>query len=78
MEINKWVIKLKAFVERQAFGVCTWMGDGLGVSTSSIRLYFIYASFLTIGSPIILYLILAFWLNFKRYNRRKVSPFWDQ
>jgi phage shock protein PspC (stress-responsive transcriptional regulator) len=68
----------KAYVERQAFGVCTWMGQKLGVSTSNIRLYFIYISFLTIGSPIVLYLILAFWLNFKRYLRRKMSPFWDQ
>ena len=70
--------KAKAFVERQAFGVCSWLGDLLGVSTGSIRLYFIYVSFLTIGSPVLLYLILAFWLNFRQYNRRKLSPFWDR
>lgn len=70
--------QFKAFVERQAFGVCTWLGQVLGVSTSAIRLYFIYISFLTIGSPIVIYFILAFWLNFRRYNRRNMSPFWDR
>jgi len=72
------LVKLKAFVERQAFGVCTWLGDAMGLSTSSIRLYFIYTSFLTIGSPVIIYLILAFWLNIRRYHRKKLSPFWDR
>jgi phage shock protein C len=70
--------QLKAFVERQAFGVCTWLGEAMGLSTSSIRLYFIYTSFLTIGSPIILYLVLAFWLNIRRHHRKNVSPFWDR
>jgi phage shock protein C len=69
--------EMKAYVERQAFGVCTWLGEAMGLSTSSIRLYFIYTSFLTIGSPIIIYLILAFWLNVRSYHRKKVSPFWD-
>ncbi|HRH33624.1 MAG TPA: PspC family transcriptional regulator, partial [Catalimonadaceae bacterium] len=54
--------KFKSFVEQRAFGVCTWLGNGIGVSTSSIRLYFIYVSFLTIGSPVVVYLILAFWI----------------
>jgi phage shock protein C len=78
MNMGKWLIQTKVFIEHQAFGVCTWLGDALGVSTSNIRLYFIYISFLTIGSPVVLYLILAFWLNIRTYNRRRVSPFWDQ
>ena len=44
----------------QAFGVCTHLGEKFKISTSSIRLYFIYTSFLTMGSPVIIYLILAF------------------
>jgi phage shock protein PspC (stress-responsive transcriptional regulator) len=72
------IVKAKAFVERQAFGVCAWLGNLLGVSTGNIRLYFIYVSFLTIGSPVLIYLILAFWLNIRQYHRRKLSPFWDR
>jgi phage shock protein PspC (stress-responsive transcriptional regulator) len=39
----------------------------MGVATSSIRLWFLYVSFLTLGSPIIIYMVLAFWMNMKRY-----------
>ncbi len=62
--------KLQYFLENQAFGVCTKIGKKLGVSTSVIRLYFIYASFIALGSPIIIYLVLGFWINFKRYLRK--------
>jgi hypothetical protein len=39
----------------------------MGIATSRIRQYFIYASLLTMGSPIVLYLILAFWRNMRKY-----------
>ncbi|MBT31038.1 MAG: PspC family transcriptional regulator [Thalassobius sp.] len=58
------------FFEKKAFGVCTWLGDILGISTNVIRLYFIYASFIAFGSPIIIYLALAFWMNLKKYFRK--------
>jgi len=70
--------KIKYFVENQAFGVCTRLGEKFKISTSSIRLYFIYTSFLTMGSPIIIYLILAFWMNIRRYLRQRNNPsVWD-
>jgi phage shock protein PspC (stress-responsive transcriptional regulator) len=70
--------KIKYFVENQAFGVCTRLGEKFKISTSSIRLYFIYTSFLTMGSPIIVYLILAFWMNIRRYLRQRNNPsVWD-
>ncbi len=59
--------KLKHFVEWHVFGVCTAIGVRMGIATSIIRKYFIYISFLTIGSPLIIYLFLAFWMNIKRY-----------
>lgn len=59
--------RLKDFVEWQAFGVCAAIGNKLGVATSRIRLFFIYTSFITMGSPLIIYLILAFWVNMKHY-----------
>ncbi len=62
--------KLQGFVEHQVFGVCTRIGEKLGIATSSIRLSFIYASFLTFGSPIIVYLSLAFIMNIRKHLRR--------
>ena len=57
----------RQFIEEPAFGVCSWIGQRLGVPSTTIRKYFIYASCLTIGSPVVLYLVMAFWLNLKDY-----------
>jgi phage shock protein PspC (stress-responsive transcriptional regulator) len=59
--------KLREIIELNAFGVCTAMGEKLGIASSKIRMWFIYISFLTMGSPIIIYMIMAFWMNMKRY-----------
>lgn len=59
--------KLRHFIEWQAFGVCSAIGQKLGIATSRIRMWFIYISFLTMGSPLIIYMIMAFWLNIKKY-----------
>ncbi len=59
--------KVKQFIEWQVFGVCSALGDKLGIATSRIRTWFIYISFLTMGSPVVIYMIMAFWLNIKKY-----------
>lgn len=59
--------RLKDFIEWQIFGVCSRIGEILGISTSTIRKYFIYISCLTMGSPVIIYIFLAFWMNVKHY-----------
>jgi len=59
--------RLKSFIEWQAFGVCTAIVEKLGIATSRIRLWFIYVSFITLGSPLIIYMVMAFWLNIKKY-----------
>jgi phage shock protein PspC (stress-responsive transcriptional regulator) len=59
--------RLKNFIEWQAFGVCSALGEKMGIATSRIRMWFMYISFLTLGSPIILYMVIAFWMNIKRY-----------
>lgn len=64
-------------LEEGAFGVCSWWGEKLGVATSSIRMFFVYASFLTFGSPLIIYLVLAFVMNLHRHLRRSRSTIWD-
>ncbi|HTN46897.1 MAG TPA: PspC domain-containing protein [Flavipsychrobacter sp.] len=61
------LLDIKNFIEWKAFGVCSAIGEKMGVATSRIRLWFIYISFLTLGSPIIIYMILAFWINMKNY-----------
>ncbi len=59
----------KDLVERSAFGVCAAIGERLGLSSGRIRMYFIYLSFVALGSPIIIYLFMAFWLNIAKYFR---------
>lgn len=68
--------KIQDFFEYQIFGVCTRLGEKMGIATSSIRLSFIYASFLTFGSPIIVYILLAFVMNIRKHLRRFNSA-WD-
>jgi phage shock protein C len=68
--------KLISFFEKKAFGVCTALGKYMGISITTIRLYFIYASFLTFGSPVLVYLAMAFWLNVRRSMRRRRYTIW--
>lgn len=70
--------KIRELIELQAFGVCSAIGERLGIATSRIRIWFIYISFLTIGSPVIIYMILAFTLNIKQYiAAKRRNPLWN-
>ena len=62
--------QLKDVLERSAFGVCSYLGEKMNIASSQVRLYFIYLSFAALGSPIIFYLFLAFWVNIRRYIKR--------
>jgi phage shock protein C len=66
--------KIRFLLESNLFGVCTKLGEKLNFSASSIRTYFIYASFFTFGSPVIIYLILAFWMEVRTHIRRNQNP----
>ncbi len=70
------VKRIQLFFEGHAFGVCAFLGEKFGFATSSIRLFFIYASFLTLGSPVILYLSIAFILNIRAHLRKR-NTIWD-
>jgi len=69
--------RIQAFFERQAFGVCAWWGGKLGISTSRIRLFFIYTSFITLGSPLLIYMAMAFILEHKDFFKPKRKRIWD-
>jgi len=68
-----------SYFEKFAFGVCAWWGEKLGIKSSSIRLFFIYLSFITFGSSLIIYLIMAFILEHKQFFkiRKKRKTIWD-
>lgn len=71
------ILRILSFFEHQAFGVCAWWGNLLRIKTSNIRLFFIYASFLTIGSPLIIYLSMAFIKNLRYMIFSRRGSVWD-
>lgn len=70
-------MKLRFFIQQQVFGVCSRMALRLGIPPATVRAYFVYASFVGLGSPVVLYLILAFWINFKDLVRPRRTGVWD-
>lgn len=75
--MTRLIYSISDIFERQAFGVCAWLGDKLRMKSSQIRLFFIYASFLTLGSPLIVYLHVAFILKIKDYIKSSRTRVWD-
>jgi phage shock protein PspC (stress-responsive transcriptional regulator) len=72
------VEKFKEFCEMRMFGVFSLLGERMGIATSRIRMFFIYITFFGFGSPIFIYLAMAFIINIGRYIRsRKRNPVWD-
>jgi len=75
------VKRIIQWFEQKDFGVCEWWGKKLGIKTTKVRMYFIYLSFFTIGSPIIIYFIMAFILENKNYFKpfyyKKRRSVWD-
>ncbi len=69
--------RIRDFCERRGFEVCTRMGERIGIKPGVVRMYFIYTSFLAFGSPLIIYLVLAFWLRIKDYWRQSRSSVLD-
>lgn len=63
------------FLEKSMFGVCRFAGERMGINPARIRVYFIYLSFVTFGSPLIVYLFMAFWLNLRQYIGEGTSRF---
>lgn len=66
--------EIKLFFEERAFGVCSKLGEKLNFPIDSIRLFFIYSSFITLGSPIIIYTSLAMMMKVRKYLRKMNNP----
>lgn len=76
--MNDFVSLVKSWFEKQAFGVCEWWGEKLNIPSYNIRLFFIYASCLTVGSPIIVYLSMAFLKKLRcMMTEQKRGSVWD-
>lgn len=69
--------KIQNLLEFSVFGVCSHFGNRLGIASSSVRKYFVYLSFFTFGSPVIVYFILAFWIDIWKHYRKSRSAVWD-
>jgi phage shock protein PspC (stress-responsive transcriptional regulator) len=69
--------RLRSFIEPRFFGVCSYLGDKLSIPSGKIRLFFIYATFVAAGSPVIIYLVLAFLIKLKDYIKGKRNTVWD-
>lgn len=72
--------KVLFFFEMRSYGVCEWWAIKLGIRTSKVRLGFIYASFIALGSPLFIYLAMAWILEHKHYFKskpKKRSSIWE-
>lgn len=70
--------RFREFCDLSMFGILSLLGERMGIATSRIRMFFVYISFITFGSPVFIYLAVAFIMNINRYIRsRKRNPIWD-
>ena len=69
--------RLRYFMERNGFEVSSRLADRLGMRTSSVRLFFVYLSFATVGLWFVVYLVLAFWLKLKDLIYTKRTSVFD-
>lgn len=77
MHRNNMFQKIITFFEKQSFGVSAYLANKLNMSTSKVRLFFIYSSFLAVGFPILFYLLAAIVLDIRNYIKRARLKVWD-
>ena len=72
-----FISNIRYYLERHGFYVSTRLADKLVMRAKSVRLFFIYASFFTMGVGFIMYLTLAFWLKLKDLIYTKRTSVFD-
>ena len=71
------IYSIRHFFERHGFYVSSRLAEKLGIRARSIRLFFIYLSFATLGIGFAIYLTLAFWLRIKDMIYTKRTSVFD-
>lgn len=69
--------KIRYFFEKRGFKVSARLADRLGMRVSSVRIFFIYLSFFTVGLGFAFYLTLAFLVKLKDLIYTKRSSVFD-
>lgn len=62
--------RIKYHIERRAFETFSFLGARMGIESKKIRMFFIYVSFVAIGSP---FIVLAMIADFWRYMFQLVT-----
>ncbi len=71
------IYNIRHFFEKHGYYVCARLADRLGIRAKSVRLFFIYVSFATLGIGFAVYLTLAFWLKLKDLVYTKRTSVFD-
>ena len=71
------VYNIRYYLEKRGYYVCSRLVDRLGMRAKSVRLFFIYVSFATLGVGFAIYLTLAFWLKLKDLVYTKRTSVFD-
>ncbi|NCT18285.1 MAG: PspC family transcriptional regulator [Flavobacteriaceae bacterium CG_4_8_14_3_um_filter_34_10] len=73
----RFIYNIRYFFEKYGFAVSSRLADKLGMRAKTVRLFFIYLSFATLGVGFALYLTLAFWIKLKDLVYTKRSSVFD-
>jgi len=73
----KIVYTIRHFFEKHGFYVSARLAERLGIRARSVRLFFIYLSFATLGMGFAFYITLAFLLRLKDLFYTKRSSVFD-
>jgi hypothetical protein len=73
----RFVLKLKYLFEKQGFHISSRLAERLGMRANSVRLFFIYISFVTAGLWFGVYLTLGFLMKLKDLIRTKRTSVFD-
>ncbi len=69
--------KYKYYFVKNGFNVSSRIADKFGIQVNHVRLFFIYASFATLGVSFLLYLMMAFILRIKDFFYQKRPSVFD-
>lgn len=73
----RFVLKLKYLFEKQGFHISSRLAERLGMRANSVRLFFIYISFVTAGLWFGVYLTLGFLMKLKDLILTKRTSVFD-